>query len=93
MLLLHVLCMTMFSLFQSYSFFTRTHIDDFVQDYQGSKLRGAEGQNAPWLTLNAPRLLSVGAKFCSLFKIRYVMQRSSFAPVMATFAATVKPLV
>ena len=43
--------------------------------YQGSKLRGAEGQNAPWfmwLTLNAPRFMSVGAKFCSLFKIRYV---------------------
>ena len=55
---------------------------------QGSKLRGSEGQNAPQLTLKAPRLLSVGAKFCSLFKVRYryAIQRFPFAPVMATFA-------
>ena len=31
---------------------------------QGSKLRGAEGQNAPKLSPNAPRLLNLGAKFC-----------------------------
>ena len=31
---------------------------------QGSKLRGAEGQNAPKLSANAPRLLNLGAKFC-----------------------------
>ena len=31
---------------------------------QGSKLRGAEGQNAPKLIPNAPRLLNLGAKFC-----------------------------
>ena len=31
---------------------------------QGSKLRGAEGQNAPELSPNAPRLLNLGAKFC-----------------------------
>ena len=30
---------------------------------QGSKLRGAEGQNAPKLSPNAPRLLNLGAKF------------------------------
>ena len=53
---------------------------------QGSKLRGAEGQNAHQLTLNAPRLVSVGAKFCSLFKVRYAIQHFPFAPVMATFA-------
>ena len=55
---------------------------------QGSKLRGAEGQNAPQLTLKAPRSLSVGAKFCSLFKVRYryAIQLFPFAPVMATFA-------
>ena len=53
---------------------------------QGSKLRGVEGQNAPQLPHNAPRLLSVGAKFCSLFKIRYVVESLLFAPVMATFA-------
>ena len=35
------------------------HIPD-----QGSKLRGAEGQNAPKLSPNAPRLLNLGAKFC-----------------------------
>ena len=32
--------------------------------YQGSKLRGAEGQNAPELSPNAPRLLNLGAKSC-----------------------------
>ena len=32
--------------------------------HQGSKLRGAEGQNAPELSPNAPRLLNLGAKFC-----------------------------
>ena len=32
--------------------------------HQGSKLRGAEGQNAPKLSPNAPRLLNLGAKFC-----------------------------
>ena len=42
--------------------------------HQGSKLKGAEGQNTPWLTLNGPRLLRAGAKFCSLFTIRYVIQ-------------------
>ena len=31
---------------------------------QGSKLRGAEGQNAPKLSPNAPRLMNIGAKFC-----------------------------
>ena len=31
---------------------------------QGSKLRGAEGQNAPKLSPNAPGLLNLGAKFC-----------------------------
>ena len=31
---------------------------------QGSKLRGAEEQNAPKLSPNAPRLLNLGAKFC-----------------------------
>ena len=31
---------------------------------QGSKLRGAEGQNAPKVSPNAPRLLNLGAKFC-----------------------------
>ena len=31
---------------------------------QGSKLRGAQGQNAPKLSPNAPRLLNLGAKFC-----------------------------
>ena len=31
---------------------------------QGSKLRGAEGQNAPELSPNAPRLLNLGAKSC-----------------------------
>ena len=34
------------------------------KDLQGSKLRGAEGQNAPKLIPNAPRLLNLGAKFC-----------------------------
>ena len=33
-------------------------------DIQGSKLRGAEVQNAPKLSPNAPRLLNLGAKFC-----------------------------
>ena len=33
-------------------------------DHQGSKLRGAEGQNSPKLSPNAPRLLNLGAKFC-----------------------------
>ena len=32
--------------------------------WQGSKLRGAEGQNAPKLSPNAPGLLNPGAKFC-----------------------------
>ena len=40
----------------------------------------------PNCPLNAPKLLSVRAKFCSLFKIRYVIQSLLFAPVMATFA-------
>ena len=31
---------------------------------QGSKLRGAEGQNAPELSPNGPRLLNLGAKSC-----------------------------
>ena len=35
-----------------------------VMTIQGSKLRGAEGQNAPKLSPNAPRLLNLGAKFC-----------------------------
>ena len=33
-------------------------------EVQGSKLRGAEGQNAPELSPNAPRLLNLGAKSC-----------------------------
>ena len=37
---------------------------NFGQSTQGSKLRGAEGQNAPKLIPNAPRLLNLGAKFC-----------------------------
>ena len=36
----------------------------YIYIYQGSKLRGAEGQNAPRLSPNAPRLLNLGAKFC-----------------------------
>ena len=36
----------------------------FIMHLQGSKLRGAEGQNAPKLSQNAPRLLNLGAKFC-----------------------------
>ena len=35
-----------------------------LRKQQGSKLRGAEGQNAPKLSPNAPRLLNLGAKFC-----------------------------
>ena len=41
-----------------YSEVSATHMQ------QGSKLRGAEGQNAPKLSPNAPRLLNLGAKFC-----------------------------
>ena len=37
---------------------------DLIIPIQGSKLRGAEGQNAPKLSPNAPRLLNLGAKFC-----------------------------
>ena len=36
----------------------------YINNTQGSKLRGAEGQNAPKLSPNAPRLLNLGAKFC-----------------------------
>ena len=42
--------------------FTDLHF--FFLYTQGSKLRGAEGQNAPKLSPNAPRLLNLGAKFC-----------------------------
>ena len=38
--------------------------DLYLLPGQGSKLRGAEGQNAPKLSPNAPRLLNLGAKFC-----------------------------
>ena len=65
---------------------SRINKSSLVQVLQGSKLSGAEGRNAQSLTLNAPRLLRVGAGFCSLFKIRYIMQSLLFAPVMATFA-------
>ena len=40
------------------------HDIKLVISVQGSKLRGAEGQNAPKLSPNAPRLLNLGAKFC-----------------------------
>ena len=39
-----------------------THDGDWHYD-QGSKLRGPEGQNAPKLSPNAPRLLNLGANF------------------------------
>ena len=44
----------------------RTHLALNDNDclMQGSKLRGAEGQNAPKLSPNAPGLLNLAAKFC-----------------------------
>ena len=44
----------------------KPYLSWFIWKYrlQGSKLRGAEGQNAPKLIPNAPRLLNLGAKFC-----------------------------
>ena len=42
----------------------RVRHDNVCVRLQGSKLRGAEGQNAPKLSLNAPRLSNLGAKFC-----------------------------
>ena len=42
--------------------------DSNPRQRQGSKLRGAEGQNAPKLSPNAPRLLNLGAKFCYLIQ-------------------------
>ena len=42
----------------------RSSYESAPEQLQGSKLRGAEGQNAPKLSPNAPRLLNLGAKFC-----------------------------
>ena len=52
--------------FKLYSSLTKLDKVMFISNkyFQGSKLRGAEGQNAPKLSPNAPRLLNLGAKFC-----------------------------
>ena len=54
--------------------------------YQGSKLRGAEGQNAPKLSPNAPRLLNLGAKFCYPIQPDICFEAQEIAPVTVTFA-------
>ena len=48
---------------------------------QGSKLRGAEGQNAPKLSPNAPRLLNLGAKFCYPIQPDICFEAWEIAPV------------
>ena len=53
---------------------------------QGSKLRGAEGQNAPKLSPNAPRLLNLGAKFCYPIQPDICFEADEIAPVKVTLA-------
>ena len=39
-------------------------VPDWLLYHPGFEIKGAEGQNAPNLIPNAPRLLNLGAKFC-----------------------------
>ena len=54
--------------------------------FQGLKLRGAEGQNAPKLIPNAPRLLNLGAKFCYPIQPDICFEAEEIAPMTVTFA-------
>ena len=53
---------------------------------QGSKLRGAKGQNAPKLSPNAPSLWNLGAKFCFPIQPDICFEALQIAPVTVTFA-------